>query len=229
MNHLGFWRRCLLEAWNGSLGRANSLAALIGGAVLAFLAFVLHLDKTAPSSVEGSLAFQLVILVLSFVAAWLLVFVIQLFGAPARINRMTEKMLADSLDRRDQETLLGGRYSGDLFIYAGEITLCKQYDNASQLRALANGFDQIQVRAPRHSIAQIRLRFHHSREAHDFVFMIKDGNGEERPIEDVYTEQPVRLDENSQFGLKLLARNEFDWNRANLMVCVTGWIRDRRS
>jgi hypothetical protein len=173
----------------GSLAKANSLAALVGGVILAGLAFGFHLDRAAPSSIEGSLAFQGVICLLSLLGAWLIIFVVRLLGAPARVHAITEKALTDSLDRRDQESLLGGHFIGSVFVYGGECNLCKRYGSALDLGALRDGFDLIPVRAPRGSTAMIRLRFMHSREAHDFAFVIRDRDGVEKRVEDIYTDQ----------------------------------------
>jgi hypothetical protein len=80
--YLCFWRECAREAWRDSWGKANTLAAIFGGAILAASAWWLGLTTEAPSSIEGTIGFTLFTGVSSLLLVWIVIFIVRLLGAP---------------------------------------------------------------------------------------------------------------------------------------------------
>jgi hypothetical protein len=152
MLYLRFWWECAREAWHGSWSRANNLATIFGGAILAASAG-LGLTKEAPSSIEGSVVFALFTGILSLLLAWIFIFIVRLLGAPARLD---SRKLALS----DLEHLLPGRFVFNEFVYGGDFGLmCLSLTGKFDIEQLRDTFTEIKVRAPANSSARIRISF----------------------------------------------------------------------
>jgi hypothetical protein len=85
-----FYLACLRRAWLDSIEQANTLAALLGGLILFVVlqrteALKEIAEMDAPTSVAGTLAFALVVAVLSVFLAWAIIFAMRLVTAPAEL------------------------------------------------------------------------------------------------------------------------------------------------
>jgi hypothetical protein len=148
MLYLHFWWECAREAWHGSWSRANALATIFGGAILAAIAWWLRLTKEAPSSIEGTVGFALLTGVLSLLSAWIVIFIVRLLGAPARLD---SRKLAVS----DLEHLLPGRLVFNEFVYGGDFGLmCLNLTGKFDIEQLRDTFTEIKVPAPANSLAR---------------------------------------------------------------------------
>lgn len=93
--YASFWRACAIDAWRGSWGLANAIGAVVGGALLTIISYVFDFKDVAPALVKSTIAFGLVVTSLSIVAAWIVIYVVRFFGAPARLNERSQKKIED--------------------------------------------------------------------------------------------------------------------------------------
>jgi hypothetical protein len=222
MLYLRFWWECAREAWHGSWSRANALATIFGGAILAAIAWWLGLTKEAPLSIEGIVGFTLLTGVLSLLSAWIVIFIVRLLGAPARLD---SRKLAVS----DLEHLLPGRLVFNEFVYGGDFGLmCLNSTGKFDIEQLRDTFTEIKVPAPANSLARIRISFMNGRQNANSKcsFYILDRKGTPRLVENIYEEQQVRLDARACFQLKFVHEDSYTLHdQASLRVTVSSWSR----
>lgn len=133
----------------------------------------------------------------------------------------------EKIDRADLERMLHGRFLGRTFMYGAEIYICKDYKGSLEIgRLKGGGFDTIAVPAPKNSVAGIRIKFFHRRDAGQYVFECRDGNNRVISISDIYEEQQIYLDGQSSFGLRLAMSEDFPLDENSLVrVTVTTWTK----
>lgn len=208
----------IVELWRvGRLG-----AWLVGAYALASLFVFLRDEFWRPTDPEK---WRIIALIPSLSLAWWLsvmgfLIVIWVFEASFQKQKGT-------LDAIDLQRLLGGMFIGTSFLYGSELTLGKHYENGFEVERLKDGFDTIPVRAPRNSVAKIRLRFFNGRGAGDQLkFLVRDGREREFEVADIYAPVDVRLDSASQFALHLVTSDGYPIDEfASLLVSVESWRR----
>jgi hypothetical protein len=132
----------------------------------------------------------------------------------------------EKIDRTDLERMLHGRFFDRTFIYGAEIVLCKDYKGPVGIGRLRNGFDTIMVGAPKHSVAGIRIKFFHRRNADQYLFEYRDGNNRVVSISNIHEDQQIFLDGQSSFGLRLTMSEDFLLDEASLVrVTVATWTK----
>jgi hypothetical protein len=222
MLYLHFWWRCARQAWHASWSRANALATIFGGAILAAIAWWLGLTKEAPSSIEGNVGFALLTGVLSLLSAWIAIFVVGLLGAPARLD---SRKLAFS----DLEHLLPGRFVFNEFVYGGDFGLmCLNLTGKFDIEQLRDTVTEIKVPAPTNSLARIRISFLNGRQNANSkcYFYVLSHKGTPRLVENIYEEQQVRLDARACFQLKFVHEDSYILHdQTSLRVTVSSWSR----
>jgi hypothetical protein len=221
MLYLRFWWECAREAWHGSWSRANALAT-IGVAILAASAWWLGLTKEAPSSIEGAVGFALFTGILSLLLAWIVIFIVRLLGAPARLD---SRKLALS----DLEHLLPGRLVFNEFVYGGDFGwMCFNSTGRFDIEQLRDIFTEIKVPAAANSSARIRISFMNGHQDTDskYYFYVLDRKGTPRVVKNIYEEQQVRLDARACFQLKFAHEDSYTLHdQASLRVTVSSWSR----
>lgn len=99
--HLHFFRRCVAQAFRGSIDRANAWASIGGAALVWLCARLMGISTGLPDNLQGLVGFGLMCLG----AAWVVIFILRLIWAPAQIFQETD-------DRRQElETRLTPRFS----------------------------------------------------------------------------------------------------------------------
>ena len=133
----------------------------------------------------------------------------------------------EKIDRTDLEHMLGGRFvDRHTFMYGGDITLCKDYKGPVQIGRLKIGFDKVPVRAPKNSIAGIRIKFFHRRSENQYLFEYRDGHNSVVSITNPYDAQQIYLDEQSCFGLRLTLAEDYELEENFLVrVSVETWTK----
>jgi hypothetical protein len=222
MLYLHFWWECAREAWHGSWSRANALATIFGGAILAATAWWLGLTKEVPSSIEGAVGFALLTGVLSLLSAWIVIFIVRLLGAPARLD-------SHKLAVSDLEHLLPGRLVFNEFVYGGDFGLmCLNLTGKFDIEQLRDTFTEIKVPAPANSLARIRIWFIDGRQNANSkcYFYVLGHKGTPRLVENIYEEQQVRLDARACYQLKFVHEDSYVLHdQASLRVTVSSWSR----
>ena len=220
--YLRFWWECAREAWPGSWSRANALATIFGGAILAVSAWWLGLTKEAPSSIEGTMGFALFTGVSSLLLAWIVIFIVRLLGAPARLD---SRKLAMS----DLEHILPGRFVFNEFVYGGDFGLmCLNLTGKFDIEQLRDTFTKVKVPAPANSLARIKIDFMNTRQNIDrkCYFYVLNRKGTPQLVENIYEEQRVRLDGRACFQLKFVHEDSYTLHdQASLRVTVSSWSR----
>jgi hypothetical protein len=222
MLYLRFWWECAREAWHGSWSRANALATIFGGTILAASAWWLGLTKEAPSSIEGTVGFALFIYILSLLSTWIVIFLVWLLGAPARLD-------SRKLSFSDLEHLLPGRLVFNEFLYGGDFGLmCLNLTGKFDIEQLRDTFTEIKVPAPANSSARIRISLMNGHQNADskYYFYVLDRKGTPRLVKNIYEEQQVRLDARACFQLKFAHEDSYTLHdQASLRVTVSSWSR----
>jgi len=133
----------------------------------------------------------------------------------------------EKIDHADLEHMLGGRFfDRHTFIYGGDLTLCKDYKGPVQIGHLKTGFDIVQVRAPKNSVAEIMIQFFHGRGADQYQFEYRDGDNRVASITNIYDARQIYLDRQSCFGLRLTLGEDFELNENSLVrVSVQTWTK----
>ena len=212
MLYFHFWWECAREAWHGSWSRANALAMIFGGAILAATAWWLGLTKEAPSSIEGTVGFALLTGVLSLLSAWAVIFSVRLLGAPARLD---SRKLAVS----DLENLLPGRLVFNEFVYGGDFGLmCLNLTGRFDIDQLRDTFTEIKVPAPANSLASIKISFMNGRQNGDSKchFYVLGRKGTRRLVENIYEEQRVQVRRASLFPIEVRPRRILHASRSGV-------------
>jgi hypothetical protein len=166
----------------------------------------------------------------AFIVTWLFWLSIRLVRAPVELDQQkTERIFElEKIDRLDLQRMLGGMFvSQTTFMYGGDFTLCKRYQNNFEIELLTNNFDMISVRAPKNSLASIRFQFSNGRQgAAKYAFYYLDGHGKQSRIENIYEHQDIYLDAEARFGLKLVHDEGYKINEnASLLVGIVAWTK----
>lgn len=155
-----------------------------------------------------------------FILAWL-------FESSYRLSQRQKRILDElgKVDREDLSRMLGGLYYQNTFYYKAEITLCKQFKGKFEIEQLRDVFTEIEVRAPKYAWAQIRLKWSNGRQIDGKCkFYIKDQNGNPQPIDHIYQDLSVFLNDKSAFSLKLVWDEHYIIEEhAELWVTVSSW------
>lgn len=225
--YLRFWWECACEAWHGSWSRANTLATIFGGAILTAGAWWFGLTKEAPSSIEGTIGFGFFTAgVLSLLLTWIVIFIVRLLGAPARLDSRKFAM-------SDLEHLLPGQFVFNEFVYGGDFGLmCFNVTGKFDIEQLRDTLTEIKVPAPANSLARIKIRFMNGRQysGSKYYLYIVDRQSTPRMVENIYEEQRVRLDTKACFQLKVVHEDSFIlYDQASLRVTVSSWSRQKRA
>jgi hypothetical protein len=207
----------------GSWSRANALATIFGGTILAASAWWLGLRKEAPSSIEGAIGFTLFTGVSSLLLVWIVIFIARLLGAPARLD---SRKLAIS----DLEHLLPGRFVFNEFVYGGDFGLmCLNLTGKFDIEQLRDTFTEIKVPAPANSLARVKISFMNGRQNADskcYFCILGPKRVTPRMVENIYEEQQVRLDARACFKLKFIHEDSYTLHdQASLRVTVSSWSR----
>ena len=147
----------------------------------------------------------------------------------ARAEKRYRRALAVTVDRYDLQLILGGMFIDDTYLYPVGFVLVKQFSVKFELESLMNGFQMIQVRAPRRSWVTLNCQFLNRRqESNKYAFYFRDGDGDEHKIEDIYEHQTVLLDDFAMFGLKLTIDPSYELDEtASLLITVQAWTKAR--
>jgi len=99
-NFFRFHWLCVKEAWRGSWSAANQLSTFLGGAILTVILYKLRpwLESQglrAPTTIPGTVAFNLVLAATSFIVAFLVIFAARLPFASATIYWRKDKQSED--------------------------------------------------------------------------------------------------------------------------------------
>ncbi len=86
-----FCRLRAKEAALGTISRANAMAGIPGAALLLAFLWFWGLNMDAPKDVVGTLALAVAFAVGSTALAWIAIFTIRWFGAPARLDEELRK------------------------------------------------------------------------------------------------------------------------------------------
>jgi hypothetical protein len=100
--YFSYWQSCAAEAWRGSVSMANTWGPILGGVIVAVVSFFFRLTTEAPSSIEGNISFTVALALLSAAALWIVIYLIRLLGAPARLMETTQGRL-DSMAAKVNE------------------------------------------------------------------------------------------------------------------------------
>ena len=216
---LPLWREGLLGGWVGALYAVATLYVFVRD------------DWWRPTDdAKYKIAAMIPHLSLPWwLCGWLLILLFWLFEASFRVKSRLDAQLAElqKIGPKDLQILLGGVFSGSEFIYSSHVThVCRRYEPGFDMQSLSKGYDVVSVRAPTNSIARLHFQFLHSRlSTGGYQFFVKDEQGTDRAVEIYDGPATVMLNSLSQFALRLECADDFDLEKASLVVSVTSWLK----
>lgn len=144
------------------------------------------------------------------------------------LNRMRlRNQELSKVDSEDLERMLNGRYCFERFLFGRDGYLCGRFTGAAQLEELRDNFFEMEMKAPKLSIAHIRLSFMKSRGEQGMIrFFFRDKEGKPQFIENIYQEINVPVNEQGKIAIKFVcsAGYALDEN-ASLDVWAHGWTK----
>jgi hypothetical protein len=216
-----FWWGCSKIAVRGSLARARAWQWLIGIPVITgLLGYVAAQHGRTKLSTGYPIADGVLTAACALIATWSVIFCARLLNVPVMLDQQ-------KLDAKDLEPLLGGVFYQGTFMYAGDIT-CKQYAGRFEIDQLKHDFTSIKVRAPRNSRATIRINFMNSRQTPNarYCFYYRDARGKNVPIENIYEDHRLYLDENSCFQLTFSCNEDYIIDdHASVGITISAWTK----
>jgi hypothetical protein len=214
-----FWWGCARYAARGCTPFANDWQWTFGNPAITAIAPTIIAGLAARglnTTTDYPILGPFLIALGAFAVCWILLFLVRLVAAPVELDRQ-------KIDPRDLAHLLSGAFLGSTFIYESKIVLCKDYKGKFEIEQLKE-FDAISVRAPRKSLAHIRLQFFHPREGGKYLFRYRDGDNKTTSVSNIYETQKIVLDRKSCFGLMLTMDENLPLNDNSLVrVSVEAW------
>jgi hypothetical protein len=236
---MDFWqycRECCRVGWQSSWRSLSKitgtiLTAMVGAGLGTWLGPI-HFVRERPgfhAFVNETLSF-----ILYAIGAWLALFIGQaLLAAPYRIWKSNKEQIKEleQVGKDDLERMLHGKYmpGGRTFLYVGGDIgyVCRQFKCKGDIELLKDVFTAIPVPAPKGSIANIHFRFMDSRKSTTercHFYLMK--NGEPVEIENIYDQQPIGVDQDGCFRLKLSWGDNYELaDHASLLITVSSWTK----
>jgi hypothetical protein len=161
----------------------------------------------------------------------LLVF-IRFSFAPYYVWRKDQDAIYELLkiDKSDLENMLGGRFIfQNTFLYGGDINICKSYVGTKEIMSLNNVYTAVKVRAPKNSLAKIKINTTYCSFCGQCRFYYKSNNKEEFFMDDACDPHgffDVYIDDNSRFFLKMICDDNITVeNDSTLLIEIKSWTK----